>query len=224
MQLSSTKLVPLVAKVAATGLCFASAAFGGVFAYTVGIHGGTLLAGVTILFAVCLELIKPLAIAGAFQHFKDWSPIRAHALMHQFGRERNPDGAIIATHEDYKVVYALVAHVLAEGLEAAVPDRIREIVRAVHKLRNQKHLNFGREEVSQVQIAKEIGRDQSVVSRNVTAAIEAGYLKNLNPGQGREASIVVGERELPNGSVLPHPKELAALLEAEKEVAELLMA
>ena len=50
------------------------------------------------------------------------------------------------------------------------------------------HWGWGREEVSQVQIAKEIGRDQSVVSRNVTAAIEAGYLKNLN--------LVRGERRL----------------------------
>ena len=71
MEISSTKLVSLIARVAATGLCLASAAFGGVYAYTVGIHGGILLAGITVLFAVCLELVKPLAIASAVQNFKD---------------------------------------------------------------------------------------------------------------------------------------------------------
>jgi hypothetical protein len=144
--------------------------------------------------------------------------------MHQFGRGRDPNGSILANLQDYAAVHSLVAKLLAEGLEASVPDRIREIVQAVRKLLKQRkpggeHWHLGREEVSQIQIAKEIGRDQSVVSRNVAAAIEAGYLKNLNPGQGREASIVPGERELPNGSVLPDPKELAARLE-DKELLE----
>jgi hypothetical protein len=66
------------------------------------------------------------------------SLIRAHALMHQFRRERDSDGTIIATLDDYAAVYALVAHVLAEALEAAVPDRIREIVQAVKRLLKQK--------------------------------------------------------------------------------------
>ena len=61
------------------------------------------------------------------------SLIRAHALMHQFGRERDPNGANIATLDDYAAVYALVAHVLAEGLEAAVPERIGELAQAVRK-------------------------------------------------------------------------------------------
>jgi hypothetical protein len=64
--------------------------------------------------------------------------------------------------------------------------------------------------VTQAHVAKKIGRDQSVVSRNVNAAIDAGYLVNETPGQGRQASLVLGERELPAATVLPTPEDLLA--------------
>ena len=144
--------------------------------------------------------------------------------MHQFRRERTEGGTIIATLEDYAAVYRLVAQSLAEGLEAEVPERIRQLVETVGELlkenekRRDREFAFGRNYVSQIQIAKKLGRDQSVVSRNVAAAIEAGYLVNEAPGQGREAQLIVGERQLPSGAVLPDPRELAA----EEEVTELL--
>src|SRR5262249_24248074 len=76
MHIHTTPLVRVVSKVAATGLVVASASFGGAYAYRVGIHGGMFLAGITILFAVALELAKPLAITQAFQCFGEWRPVR----------------------------------------------------------------------------------------------------------------------------------------------------
>jgi hypothetical protein len=80
MQLSSTNLIGIVAKTAATGLCLSSAAFGALFAYGVGIKHSIALAGITILFVVALELIKPLALVAAFDAFKNWSPVKGLAL------------------------------------------------------------------------------------------------------------------------------------------------
>ena len=80
MQLNTTNLVSLTAKVAATGLCLSSAAFGALFAASVRIKHSIALAGITVLFVTCLELIKPLAVVGTFQAFREWSPFRGLAL------------------------------------------------------------------------------------------------------------------------------------------------
>ena len=80
MQIHSTNLVSLTAKVAATGLCLSSAAFGALFAASVGIKHSIALAAITVLFVVALELIKPLALVAAFDAFKNWSPGRGLAL------------------------------------------------------------------------------------------------------------------------------------------------
>ena len=56
----------IVATACATALVIASAGFGGVFAWKIGIEHSYLLACLTVLFAVALEGIKPLAISAAF--------------------------------------------------------------------------------------------------------------------------------------------------------------
>jgi hypothetical protein len=61
-------------------LVTASAGFGAVYAYHVGIEHSLALATLTVLFAVALEGIKPLAIAQAFQSFAFWAPMRGVAL------------------------------------------------------------------------------------------------------------------------------------------------
>jgi hypothetical protein len=76
----TAKVASLTAKVAATGLCLASAAFGAVFAASVGVKHSIALAVITVLFVVCLELVKPLALVAGFDAFKNWSPIRGLAL------------------------------------------------------------------------------------------------------------------------------------------------
>src|SRR5829696_1401510 len=60
--------------------------------------------------------------------------IRAHAILHQASRERNSDGRIIATLEDYALVRELVADLVSEGVEATVPATVRETVEMVERL------------------------------------------------------------------------------------------
>lgn len=55
-----------ITKLAATALVLASCGFGAVFAYQTGIPHGWPLAVLSVVFAVSLECLKPLAVQGAF--------------------------------------------------------------------------------------------------------------------------------------------------------------
>jgi hypothetical protein len=69
-----------IASTAATGLVFASCGFGAVFAWSTGVEHGWLMASLFVVFAVCLELSKPLAISAMFAAFSKWRVIRGVAL------------------------------------------------------------------------------------------------------------------------------------------------
>ena len=135
------------------------------------------------------------------------SLIKASALLHRCNRERRENGAVIASLTDYKIVYELVSEALSEGLELSVPYSVREVIDAVDELSSLPRKQF--EKVTQARIASHLERDRSVVSRNVSKAIESGYLVNDNPGQGREADLRIGQEKLgANRKILPHPSEL----------------
>ncbi|UCI17741.1 hypothetical protein FJ970_21875 [Mesorhizobium sp. B2-1-8] len=130
--------------------------------------------------------------------------IEASALLHSCTREMDENGAVIANADDYTVVYDLVNDCISEGLAKTVPDNIRTVVEAI-AARTGKDAYVG---LSNTQLAEILNRDPSVISRTTKKAIEDGYLENSNPGQGREAKLVIGGRKLPSGSALPLPEEL----------------
>lgn len=173
---------------------------------------------VSIPFAKVLAENLPTSHFRATRDFPQvLSLITAHALLHQCTRERLEDGTIIATLADYASVYDLVGDIIAQGLEAAIPANIKELVEATKALLGMieptKALPFmDVEGVSQRQLAVHLGRDQSVVSRTLAAAIAQGYLLNETPGQGRQSSIKLGERDVPTGFALPSPEKLAELI------------
>lgn len=77
----TTNLPRIVASTAAAGLVLASAGFGAVYAYAVGIQHGILLAGLTVVMALCLECVKPLAIHASVQAFQSWAPLRGVLML-----------------------------------------------------------------------------------------------------------------------------------------------
>jgi len=81
MQLDSTGAVQRTAKVAAAALIIASSGFGAVYAYRVGAEHSIILGLLTVVFAVSLELLKPLAWAASFNAFASYSFIRGLALL-----------------------------------------------------------------------------------------------------------------------------------------------
>ena len=130
--------------------------------------------------------------------------VSSHALLHKCNRSTNDDGTIIAKLEDYDAVYHLVNKPFSEGLETAVPENIRRLVDAVSELGGAEPQRYAFDGcITQRMLADKVGRDHSAVSRALSAAITQGYLQDLNPGQGKQSSIVLGERELPRGYALP---------------------
>ncbi|WP_296201621.1 hypothetical protein [uncultured Hyphomicrobium sp.] len=81
MSIDTRTATRVVAISGAVGLALASAGFGAVFAYKVGIQHSILLAGLSILMAVALEAVKPLAIASAIQALREWRPLTAVPLL-----------------------------------------------------------------------------------------------------------------------------------------------
>lgn len=152
------------------------------------------------------------------------SLILAHALLHQITRERGNNGEVIATLDDYAAVHDLIAEPLAEGLEATVPAHIKRVVEAVGLLSDEETkknpilpgIVVG---VSQRAVADKLGINPSSVSRAVREATRKNYLIDQSPGQGREATLMIGERELPNGQALPTPDELAEAIKNGPRVA-----
>src|SRR5262245_38241993 len=74
------RLTSTVAGISAAGLVLASAGFGALYAWGAGSAHGWLMASLTVLFAVALEVCKPLSVAAAFNAFKRFALVRGVAL------------------------------------------------------------------------------------------------------------------------------------------------
>jgi hypothetical protein len=127
--------------------------------------------------------------------------IEAHALLHRERRPRDHAGRIVATDHDYAAVWALVADLFAEGVEATVKVATRETVMAVQKL--------GKDEVSIAEVGKVLKLDTSAASRRVSDAIARGFLVNGETRKGRPARISLGDPLPAEIEILPHPDKLS---------------
>ncbi len=76
----TSKASARLANAAAISLVTASAGLGAYYAWSVAYSHGACLAALFVLFAVGLELAKPLAVAAAFASFRHWAVARGAAL------------------------------------------------------------------------------------------------------------------------------------------------
>jgi hypothetical protein len=136
------------------------------------------------------------------------SLIRAHALLHQVNRRRDPQGRIIAMVHDYAVVRQLVRDWMAEGLEASVPKAIRDTVETV-----EQHCET-HPSASVTALAKHLELDVSTVSRRVQVALQRGYLQNLETVPGRTYQLILGQPLPSERPILPKPKRVWLLSRA----------
>ncbi len=102
----------------------------------------------------------------------------------------------VRLRRDFSVVLSLV--------EATVTPVVRETVEAVEKL-----LRDGdTEEVTNQQVADTLNIDKAAASRRVGAALNRGYLNNLEERKGRPSRLVLGESMPEDEQVLPAPEEI----------------
>jgi uncharacterized membrane protein len=153
--------------------------------------------------------LAALADARAVRLRRDFSAVlnlvRAHAMLYQEQRGRDGAGRIVATLEDYRVVYGLVIDILSEGVQATVSNTIRETVAAV-KLLDSPHGPA----VSVTRLAQQLEIDKAAASRRVRVAQDLGYLVNLEEKRGKPARLVVGDPLPAAEPILPHPERLVA--------------
>jgi hypothetical protein len=165
---------------------------------------------VTIPYAKILaEKIPPVAVRLRRDFSAILNLVRAHAILHQASRDRDEQGRIIASIEDYRVVRELAADLVAEGVDATVPAMVRATVATVEKLVNDE----GGDPVSLGPIAEKLKLDKSAASRRVRTAINKGFLKNLEDRKGKPGKYTVGD-PMPNDIVvLPEPEEVLQALQ-----------
>ena len=129
--------------------------------------------------------------------------IRAHAILHQASRERDADGTIVATLEDYVRVRELVADLVSEGIEATVPSTVRETVEVLGRLHAEES-----EPIIIATLAQELELDKYSAWRRVRTAMDRGYLKNLEDKKGRPARLIPGDPLPDDVEILPAPEQL----------------
>jgi hypothetical protein len=162
---------------------------------------------VAIPYAQALAVLVPPVSVRLRRDFRAvLSLVCAHALLHQASRERDADGRVIATLEDYAIVRELVVDLVSEGVEATVPPIIRETVQTISDLAAE-------EGVSITVLASALNVDKSSASRRWSSARALGYLKNLETGRGKPARIVLADPLPDDIQVLPDLQTLARALE-----------
>jgi hypothetical protein len=160
---------------------------------------------VKIPFAPALaEEIKPRAVRLRRDFTQMLNLVSAHAILHQFSREVDPDtGRIVATLDDYQAVYELISDLLNDLVMATVSKTTRETVEAVKKLTEKNN-----QAVNITKVAKALGIDRSAASRRVALAVADEYLNNLEEREGRPARLVVGDPLPEDETILPTPEKL----------------
>ncbi len=165
---------------------------------------------VTVPFAKILaEKIPPVAVRLRRDFSAVLNLIRSHAILHQASRERDDEGRIVATIDDYAAIRELVADLVAEGVDATVSATVRATVKAVLKLAG----NEGGDPVSLGPIAEELQLDKSATSRRVRTAIGKGFVKNLEDRKGKPGRYVPGDPMPDDVVVLPEPEEVLRALQ-----------
>lgn len=112
--------------------------------------------------------------------------IETHALLHQYTREQDSAGRIIAIAADYLAVRELVADLIAQGVGATVSETIRETVTVV----TEKDKGEG---VTVKTVSDALKLDRSAAQRRIQSARERGYIVNLEEKRGKPGRYAVGD-------------------------------
>ncbi|MBM3271584.1 MAG: hypothetical protein FJZ01_28445 [Candidatus Sericytochromatia bacterium] len=129
--------------------------------------------------------------------------VKAHAILHQASRDRDGDGLIVASIEDYAAVRNLVTDLVSDGVGATVPANVRETVEAVRALGGDVGMTI-------TTLAGHLQLHRSAVQRRVAVALDHGYLRDLEarPGRGRPRRLAIGEEMPGDRPILPDPEAI----------------
>jgi hypothetical protein len=130
------------------------------------------------------------------------SMIQAIALVHQWQRERDGEGRLLATREDYELARALLVEPMRHLLGAGIPD---PTLRFFEHLRTK----WGEREFSTTQARKEAGKSKEAVRGWLCEMLDADLVKVITEARGSMAAtwaLTGNEPQVSN--VLPKPDEV----------------
>jgi Winged helix-turn-helix DNA-binding len=160
---------------------------------------------VVIPYAPALsDLVPPVAVRLRRDFPAMLAFVQAHALLHREHRERDEQGRIVATLDDYGQVRSLLDAVVAEAVEQAVSKEVRETVQAVESIR----MNSADGTATIQQLAQHLGIDRSAASRRVDQCLENGFLATAERRKGKQMKVMLGEPLPENRALLPTIEEI----------------
>jgi hypothetical protein len=119
--------------------------------------------------------------------------IEAHALLCQCRRERTPDGAIIATLDDYEAVRALVEPFFG-SVKTGVPPAAREMARTIKEVQERERT----ETVTYAQLERQTGTHADTWRQRLSRIARRGsWIVNIEERRGFTARLTLGD-ELPD--------------------------
>jgi hypothetical protein len=127
--------------------------------------------------------------------------VQVMALLHQCQRDRDSQGRIVASLDDYAESRWLLEDVFDVTVSEGLTPAVRQTVEAVSKLSMSGH------PVTEQQLTAELGLSKSAVSYRVKRALQGGWLVNLNTQRGAAAQLLPGA-PIPDGHPLPTVEEL----------------
>ena len=137
--------------------------------------------------------------------------VRAHALLHQCSRSRDPEGRITATISDYAAVHDIVQPIFAASLSAGLTPHVRETVLAVAAL-----VVGPGATVTVSQVAERLGLTPAGAWYRIQVALNGRWLVNDETRKRQPAKLRVGE-PMPKAPRLPSPNEVIETLKRTPE-------
>jgi len=159
---------------------------------------------VTIPYAATLAELVPADHVRMRRDFRQLlTMIEGMAVLHQCQRERDADGRIVATLEDYGHTRTLLRDVFQVAASGGVTPEVRQTVVAVHRIYDDKPL-------TKQAIADALGLSKDTAWYRIKRAISLGYLANEETGKGRPAKIRPADALPDDRPALPTVEELEA--------------
>lgn len=137
--------------------------------------------------------------------------ICANALLHQNTRARDHDGHIVATLEDYEVVWNLVGDLIGIEVGTIIPNEVRETAGAVKSIYEKR----GGVLVSLNELTEFLdNKSKTTVLRHAREAVEKELLISMDTQGPRGVCYGPGMETPENIEILPSPDRLRKALDA----------
>jgi hypothetical protein len=149
------------------------------------------------------EAIPPVAVRLRRDFTLLLNLIKAHSILHQANRERDIQGRILATLDDYAVIRNLVSNVISDSVGATVDKKVREVVTVVEKA-----IVGDNDHATLQHLCNTLKLHKSTVSRRVSQAISSGYLVNTQDKRGKPYKLIIGEPLPGEVELLPAPEKV----------------